>query len=242
MHFILFRVVTQPRSQSSLAISDVKWRHLVKLLGRIRPGRSLKLPPPAQIARTGLGMRLVVTRWSPACLFFLEYLKTYLFFLVGSGEPVEVFLPSLYKAAECGAQQFIEKIFDLPTARIIFNRSKHKFELLEGIARNHGHEQTALYFQKITTRYNLPAFFATKRKFARLKHSNTFASYEGSSSCEFSSACYEISKPSINLSILTKCSQSPGNNVGSCCVRFHVALCTSAVAFFFTATKWPIYP
>ena len=161
---------------------------------------------------------------------FLEYLKTYLIFLVGSREPVEVFLPLLYKAAECGAQQVIEKIFDLPTARIIFTRSKHKFELLEGIARNHGHEQTALYFQKITTRYNLLAFFATKRKFARLKHSNTFTSYEGSSSCEVASACYEISKPSINRSILTKCSQSQDNNVGSCCVRFHVA-------FLVTATK-----
>ena len=91
--------------------------------------------------------------------------------LVGSKEPVELFLPLLYKAAECGAQQFVEKIFDLPTARIIFNSSKHKFALLEGIARSHGHEQTALCFQKITTRYNLFALFTTKRKFGRLKHS-----------------------------------------------------------------------
>ena len=173
MHFFLFTVVTQPRSQSSLAISKVKWRHLLKLLGRIRPGRSLKPPPLAQKARTGLGMRLVVTN----LFIFLEYLKTYLIVLVGSREPVEVFLPLLCKAAECGAQQFIEKIFDLPTARKIFNSSKHKFELLEGIARNHGHEQTALYFQKLTTRYNLFAFFKTKRKFVRLKHSNTFTSY-----------------------------------------------------------------
>ena len=150
---------------------------------------------------------------------------------------MEVFLPLLCKAAECGAQQFIEKIFDLPTARKIFYSSKHKFELLEGIARNHGHEQTALYLQKITTRYNLFAFFTTKRKFARLKHSNIFTSYEVSSSCEVASACYEISKPSINRSILKKCSESPGNNVGSCCVHLHVALCTSAVAFVVTATK-----
>ena len=160
MHFSLSTVVTQPRSQSSLAISDVKWRHLLKLLGRIRPGRSLKLPPLAQIARTGLGMRLVVAN----LFIFLEYLKTYLIVLVGSREPVEVFLPLLYKAAECGAQQFIEKIFDLPTSRIIFNSNKHKFELLEGIARSHGHEQTALYFQKITTRYNLFAFFYNEKE------------------------------------------------------------------------------
>ena len=139
----------------------------------------------------------------PWNLFYLflggEYLKTYLIVLVGSREPMEVFLPLLYKAAECGAQQFIEKIFDLPTARIIFNSSKHKFELLEGIARNHGHEQTALYFQKITTRYNLFAFFTTKRKFARLKHSHTLTSCEAPSSCEVASACYEISEPSIEL-------------------------------------------
>lgn len=68
-------------------------------------------------------------------------------------DPFEACLPLLKKAAEYGNQQLIEMIFNSSAGRIIFNGNKHRFPLLEGIARNHGQEQTAHYFQKISARF-----------------------------------------------------------------------------------------
>ena len=61
-------------------------------------------------------------------------------------------LTLLYKAAECGAQLFIELILNSSAGRVIFHEYKDSVPLPEVIARNHGHENTALYLEGINAR------------------------------------------------------------------------------------------
>ena len=61
-------------------------------------------------------------------------------------------LSLLYKAAECGAQVFIKMIFNSSAGRVIFHEYKDSVPLPEVIARNHGHENTALYLEEVTVR------------------------------------------------------------------------------------------
>ena len=95
-------------------------------------------------------------------------------FLEGSTRTAQVLLSLLYKAAECGAQVFIKMIFNSSAGRVIFHEYKDSVPLLEVIARNHGHENTALYLEEITARLVahttvlcfdstlLPSFFKVK--------------------------------------------------------------------------------
>ena len=95
-------------------------------------------------------------------------------FLEGSTRTVQVLLSLLYKAAECGAQVFIKMIFNSSAGRVIFHEYKDCLQLPEVIARNHGHENTALYLEEITARLVahttvlcfhstlLPSFFMVK--------------------------------------------------------------------------------
>ena len=73
-------------------------------------------------------------------------------FLKGSTRTVQVLLSLLYKAAECGAHVFIKMIFNSSAGRVIFHEYKDSVPLPEVIARNHGHENTALYLEEITAR------------------------------------------------------------------------------------------
>lgn len=61
-------------------------------------------------------------------------------------------LTLLYKAAECGAQLFIELILNSSAGRVIFHEYKDSVPLPEVLARNHGHEITALYLEEINGR------------------------------------------------------------------------------------------
>ena len=61
-------------------------------------------------------------------------------------------LTLLYKAAECGAQLFIELILNSSAGRVIFHEYEDSVPLPEVIARNHGHENTALYLEEINAR------------------------------------------------------------------------------------------
>lgn len=61
-------------------------------------------------------------------------------------------LTLLYKAAECGAQLFIELILNSSAGRVIFHEYEDSVPLPEVIARNHGHENTALYLEEIFSR------------------------------------------------------------------------------------------
>lgn len=75
-----------------------------------------------------------------------------IFFLKGSTETVQVLRTLLYKAAECGAQLFIKMILNSSAGRVIFHEYKDSVPLPEVIARNHGHENTALYLEEINAR------------------------------------------------------------------------------------------
>lgn len=81
------------------------------------------------------------------CYFHESFL-----FLEGSTRTAQVLLSLLYKAAECGAQVFIEMIFNSSVGKVIFHEYKNSVPLPEVIARNHGHENTALYLEEITAR------------------------------------------------------------------------------------------
>ena len=61
-------------------------------------------------------------------------------------------LSLLYKAAEFGAQRFVKMLLNSPFGRSIFHEYKKSALLPEVIARNHGHEHTALYLEGITNR------------------------------------------------------------------------------------------
>lgn len=79
-------------------------------------------------------------------------LSWFFLFLEGSTRTAQVLLSLLYKAAECGAQVFIKMIFNSSAGRVIFHEYKDSVPLPEVIARNHGHENTALYLEEMTSR------------------------------------------------------------------------------------------
>lgn len=74
------------------------------------------------------------------------------YLLKGSTETVQVLLTLLYKAAECGAQLFIKMILNSSAGGVLFHEYKDSVPLPEVIARNHGHENTALYLEEINAR------------------------------------------------------------------------------------------
>jgi len=58
----------------------------------------------------------------------------------------------VYVAAEIGAQQFIEIIFNSSAGRVVHNAYKGNLTLPETIARDHGNEETANYLEEVTKR------------------------------------------------------------------------------------------
>ena len=73
---------------------------------------------------------------------------------LGITDPMQLFRLLVYTAAEVGAQQFIEMIFNSSAGRIVFEAYKGSSQLPEVIARDHGNEETAQYLECITKRYN----------------------------------------------------------------------------------------
>lgn len=65
---------------------------------------------------------------------------------------MQVLLSLLYKAAEFGAQRFVKMLLNSPFGKSIFHEYKNSALLPEVVARNHGHEHTALYLEGITNR------------------------------------------------------------------------------------------
>lgn len=66
--------------------------------------------------------------------------------------PVHVLRLLIYAAAESGAQQFIEMIFNSSAGRVVFDTYKDRPLLPEVIAKSHGKEETAHYLEDITKR------------------------------------------------------------------------------------------
>ena len=75
--------------------------------------------------------------------------------MLGSTHPLQVLQLLVYTAAETGAQQFIEMIFQTSAGRVVFDVYKEISPLPEVIARNNGHEETAQYLEDISSRYIL---------------------------------------------------------------------------------------
>ena len=61
----------------------------------------------------------------------------------------------VYTAAETGAQQFIELIFNSSAGRVVFNAYRNTSPLPEDVARAYGHEDTAQYLESISKRYTV---------------------------------------------------------------------------------------
>ena len=80
---------------------------------------------------------------------------------------MELFRLLVYTAAEVGAQQFIEIIFNSSAGRVVFETYKGSAKLPEVVARDHGNEETAQYLERITRRYNFRRIAKTCN--ARLK-------------------------------------------------------------------------
>jgi len=59
----------------------------------------------------------------------------------------------VYVAAEIGAQQFIDIIFNSSARRVVHNAYKGNLTLPETIARDHGNEEIANYLEDVTKRY-----------------------------------------------------------------------------------------
>lgn len=76
----------------------------------------------------------------------------YLSFL-GITDPMQLFRLLVYTAAEVGAQQFIEMIFNSSAGRVVFEAYKDSSQLPEVIAKDYGNEETAHYLEGITKRY-----------------------------------------------------------------------------------------
>lgn len=76
----------------------------------------------------------------------------YLSFL-GITDPMQLFRLLVYTAAEVGAQQFIEMIFNSSAGRVVFEAYKDSSQLPEVVARDHGNEETAQYLERLTKRY-----------------------------------------------------------------------------------------
>jgi len=72
---------------------------------------------------------------------------------LGITDPMPLFRLLVYTAAEVGAQQFIEMIFNSSAGRVVFEAYKGSSQLPEVIARDHGNEETAQYLERLTKRY-----------------------------------------------------------------------------------------
>ena len=86
---------------------------------------------------------------------------------LGISDPMQLFRLLVYTAAEVGAQQFIEIIFNSSAGRVVFETYKGSAQLPEVVARDHGNEETAQYLERITKRYNVRRM--TKTCIASLK-------------------------------------------------------------------------
>jgi len=73
--------------------------------------------------------------------------------LLGITDPTQLFCLLVYTAAEVGAQQFIEMIFNSSAGRVVFEAYRYSSKLPEIVARDHGNEETAQYLERITKRY-----------------------------------------------------------------------------------------
>ena len=73
--------------------------------------------------------------------------------LLGITDPTQLFRLLVYTAAEVGAQQFIEMIFNSSAGRVVFEAYKDSLQLPEVIARANGNEEIAQYLERITKRY-----------------------------------------------------------------------------------------
>jgi len=72
--------------------------------------------------------------------------------ILDSTNPVHVLRLLIYAAAESGAQQFIEMIFNSSAGRVVFNNYKDRPLLPEAVAKRNGKEETAYYLKDITKR------------------------------------------------------------------------------------------
>lgn len=75
-----------------------------------------------------------------------------LLIVVDFTNPVHVLSLLVYAAAESGAQQFIEMIFNSSAGRIVFDAYKDRPLLPEVIAKSLGNEETAYYLEEISRR------------------------------------------------------------------------------------------
>lgn len=58
----------------------------------------------------------------------------------------------VYKAAQTGAQEFIEMVFSTSAWQVVFNSYKDKKPLPEDVARGNGHDELVQYLQDEHTR------------------------------------------------------------------------------------------
>ncbi|XP_020628243.1 uncharacterized protein LOC110065444 [Orbicella faveolata] len=73
---------------------------------------------------------------------------------LGCNEPVQMLSLLVYVAAEIGAQQFIDIIFNSSARRVVHNAYKGNLTLPETIARDHGNEEIANYLEDVTKRFS----------------------------------------------------------------------------------------
>jgi len=74
--------------------------------------------------------------------------------ILGITDPMQLFRLLVYTAAEVGAQQFIEMIFNSSAGRVVFEAYKDSSQLPEVVARDHGNEETAQYLERLTKRFS----------------------------------------------------------------------------------------
>ena len=58
----------------------------------------------------------------------------------------------VYKAAQTGAQEFIEMVFSTSAGQVVFNSYKDRTPLPEDVARGNGHDELVQYLQDEHTR------------------------------------------------------------------------------------------
>ena len=58
----------------------------------------------------------------------------------------------VYKAAQTGAQEFIEMVFSTSAGQVVFNSYKDKKPLPEDVARGNGHDELVQYLLDEHTR------------------------------------------------------------------------------------------
>ena len=86
---------------------------------------------------------------------------------LGITDSIQLLHLLVYTAAEVGAQQFIEMIFNSSAGRVVFETYKGSSQMPEAVARDHANEETAQYLERITKRYNVRRMAKTCN--ARLK-------------------------------------------------------------------------